>query len=226
MPPDVMLRPSFSLADRSSFAVDGPRPSFAVDDLSPRDMDVDDAPSPPAPPAAAPPAAAPRGDSFIRDGETCAVDPRLGEVARTPDSPSPLAARKVAGGGARLAPGDPRLERLSFHGDDFDATPRCPTPEPGAFPCKRPRSMGDAPPAARKPAGRDFAVTFDSEAYRRLRNSFQDLEDLHRSATPPPEDPDGLDALDFDRFLRVSRPVLGAADGEPPTPPARASFAA
>ena len=83
MPPDVMLRPSFSLADRSSFAVDGPRPSFAVDDLSPRDMDVvDDAPSPPAPPAAAP-----RGDSFIRDGETCAVDPRLGEVARTPDSP-------------------------------------------------------------------------------------------------------------------------------------------
>ena len=205
MPPDVMLRPSFSLADRSSFAVDGPRPSFAVDDLSPRDMDVvDDAPSPPAPPAAAP-----RGDSFIRDGETCAVDPR-----------------QVAGGGARLAPGDPRLERHSFHGDDFDATPRCPTPEPGAFPCKRPRSMGDAPPAARKPAGRDFAVTFDSEAYRRLRNSFQDLEDLHRSATPPPEDPDDLDALDFDRFLRVSRPVLGAADGEPPTPPARASFAA
>ena len=226
MPPDVMLRPSFSLADRSSFAVDGPRPfnrsSLAVDDLSPRDMDVvDDAPSPPAPPAAAP-----RGDSFISDGETCAVDPRLGEVARTPDSPSRFPARKVAGGGARLAPGDPRLERLSFHGDDFDATPRCPTPEPVAFPCKRPRSMGDAPPAARKPAGRDFAVTFDSEAYRRLRNSFQDLEDLHRSATPPPEDPDDLDALDFDRFLRVSRPVLGADDGEPPTPPARASFAA
>ena len=226
MPPDVMLRPSFSLADRSSFAVDGPRPfnrsSLAVDDLSPRDMDVEfsDAPSPPAPPAAAP-----RGESFIRDGETCAVDPRLGEIARTPDSPSQFPARKVAGGGARLAPGDPRLERLSFHGDDFDPTPRCPTPEPVAFPCKRPRSMGDAPPAARKPAGRDFAVTFDSEAYRRLRNSFQDLEDLHRSTTPPPES-DDLDALDFDRFLRVSRPALGAADGEPPTPPARASFAA
>ena len=81
-----------------------------------------------------------------------------------------------------------RQERLSFHdAEEHGGPPRAQTPEPPRlFLGKRPRSLGDAPPAAPPATERDFAATFDNvDAYRALRGSFVDIEDLRREATPP-----------------------------------------